>query len=112
MPTPALTGHGAAYQWSVDVSVYVHERARRRGMARALYGALSTVLVQQGFYNAYAGIALPNAASIGFHEALGFALVGVYRKVGFKLGSWHDVGWWARGAAREKTITRATAAVE
>ncbi len=91
----------AAYQWSVDVSAYVHEAARRRGVARSLYEALFEILVQQGFYNAYAGIALPNTASVGFHEALGFKLVGIYREVGFKLGAWHDVGWWRR-ALQEK----------
>jgi phosphinothricin acetyltransferase len=84
----------AAYQWSVDVSAYVHERARRFGVGRALYTALFRILALQGFYNAYAGIALPNPASVGLHEALGFAPVGVYRKVGYKLGDWHDVGWW------------------
>lgn len=86
----------AAYQWSVDVSAYVHERARRRGVARSLYEAVFAILARQGFYNAYAGIALPNPASTGFHEAMGFELVGVYRKVGFKRDAWHDVGWWQR----------------
>ena len=43
---------------------------------------------------AYAGIALPNNASVGLHEAMGFRLVGVYRGVGYKLGAWRDVGWW------------------
>ena len=54
---------------------------------------------------AYAGIALPNPGSVGRHEAMGFRKVGVYRGVGYKLGAWHDVGWWAlslrEGAARE-----------
>jgi len=85
----------AAYQWSVDVSVYVHPRAHRSGIGRALYTSLIRLLVLQGFYNAYAGITLPNAASVGLHEAVGFRPVGVYRKVGFKLGAWHDVGWWS-----------------
>lgn len=84
----------AAYQWSVDVSVYVHPNYRRRGMGRALYTALFQVLAAQGFYNAYAGIALPNTGSVGVHEAVGFVPVGVYKQVGYKLGAWHDVGWW------------------
>jgi phosphinothricin acetyltransferase len=45
---------------------------------------------------AHAGITLPNAASIGLHEAMGFLPIGVYRNVGFKCGQWHDVGWWQR----------------
>lgn len=89
----------AAYRWSVDVSAYVREDARRTGVARALYTSLFAVLALQGFRNAYAGITLPNAASVGFHEALGFTPVGVYRRVGFKLGAWHDTGWFERTLA-------------
>ena len=84
----------AAYKWSVNVSTYVHERERRSGVGRALYTSLFAVLALQGFYNAYAGISLPNPASVGLHEALGFRPVGLYRGVGYKLGAWHDVGWW------------------
>jgi len=84
----------AAYQWSVDVSVYVRADAHRRGIGRALYTSLLHLVVAQGFYNAYAGITLPNASSVGLHESMGFQPVGVYRAVGHKLGAWHDVGWW------------------
>jgi L-amino acid N-acyltransferase YncA len=87
-------GFRAAYRWSVDVSVYVHEEAHRTGVGRALYTSLFAVLDLQGFYNAYAGATLPNPASVGLHESLGFRSVGVYRGVGYKLGAWHDVGWW------------------
>ena len=85
----------AAYRWSVDVTVYVRRDAHRRGIGRTLYRALLPVVAAQGYRNAYAGITLPNAASVGVHEAMGFAPVGVYRRVGWKLGLWHDVGWWA-----------------
>jgi phosphinothricin acetyltransferase len=84
----------AAYQWSVDVSVYIHTSSRRSGVGRAVYSSLFKLLELQGFYNAYAGITLPNPASVGLHEAMGFQPVGVYRAVGYKLGAWHDVGWW------------------
>ena len=87
-------GSRAAYRWSVDVSAYVHKGERRMGVGRALYASLISVLALQGFYNAYAGIALPNPASVGLHEAAGFRPVGIYRGVGYKLGAWHDVGWW------------------
>jgi phosphinothricin acetyltransferase len=87
----------AAYQWSVDVTVYIHQEARRTGIGRALYTALFQLLTLQGFYQCYAGITLPNPASVGLHESLGFQPVGVYRNVGYKLGAWHDVGWWQRG---------------
>ena len=83
-----------AYQWSADCSVYVHADHRARGIGRALYTTLFSCLRAQGFYNVYAGITLPNAASVALHEAMGFRLVGVYESVGHKLGAWHDVGWW------------------
>jgi phosphinothricin acetyltransferase len=86
-----------AYQWSVDTSAYVHPRYLRRGIGAGLYRSLFGVLSAQGFVNAYAGIALPNPASVGLHESVGFRPVGIYRSVGYKLGAWHDVGWWARG---------------
>lgn len=89
----------AAYQWSVDVSAYTDAGAQRRGVGRALYEALFRVLVLQGYVNAYAGIALPNEASEGFHRAMGFSPVGVYRGVGYKLGAWHDVAWFERPLA-------------
>jgi phosphinothricin acetyltransferase len=82
-----------AYQWSADVSVYTHERARKRGVGRALYTVLLELLRRQGYFNAYAGITLPNPASVGLHESMGFTPVGVYSRVGFKLGRWHDVMW-------------------
>src|SRR5690606_40040690 len=58
----------AAYQWSVDVSVYVRADARRSGVGRALYTSLFRLLALQGYYNAYAGISLPNPASVSLHE--------------------------------------------
>ncbi len=84
----------AAYRWSVDVSVYVHEGVRRAGVGRALYASLFAALKLQGFYNAYAGATLPNPGSVGLHESVGFRPVGVYRGVGYKMGAWHDVVWW------------------
>jgi phosphinothricin acetyltransferase len=84
----------AAYQWSADVSVYIDEQFHRLGIGRALYSSLFAILALQGFYNAYAGITLPNAVSVSLHESLGFQPIGVYHAVGYKLGAWHDVGWW------------------
>jgi len=85
-----------AYRWSVEVSAYVHPDWRRRGLGRSLYTALLAVLALQGYREACAGITLPNPESVGLHQALGFVPVGVYRRVGWKLGGWHDVGWWQR----------------
>lgn len=86
----------AAYQWSATVSAYVRDDAHRRGVGRGLYTRLFEILRRQGFCNALAGITLPNEASVGLHVALGFEPVGVYRRVGFKFGAWHDVAWFGR----------------
>jgi len=83
-----------AYQWSVNVTVYVHAGHHRRGVGRALYRTLFQLLRLQGFYVAHAGITLPNPGSVGLHEAFGFRPVGVYPAVGWKMGVWRDVGWW------------------
>jgi L-amino acid N-acyltransferase YncA len=84
----------AAYQWTVEVTVYVHPDRHRRGVGRALYMALLECLRLQGYCTAVAVIALPNPASVALHESLGFAHIGVFHAVGYKHGQWHDVGWW------------------
>lgn len=84
----------AGYQWSVNVSIYVDAACRRAGVGRALYRSLLPLLRLHGYCAAHAGITLPNAASVGLHEAFGFGRVAVYPRVGYKLGAWHDVGWW------------------
>jgi len=84
----------AAYGWSTNTAVYVSSAHHRRGVARALYTTLFELLRLQGYFKAYAGITLPNDASRGLHNALGFTLVGVYEGVGYKQGAWHDVAWY------------------
>jgi len=86
----------AAYRWSVDTSVYVRQGQQRRGVGRALYTSLLALLPLQGYVNAYAGVTLPNPASVGLHLAMGFQPVGVYKQVGFKCGAWYDVAWYQR----------------
>jgi phosphinothricin acetyltransferase len=86
----------AAYRWSVDTAIYVRQGRHRQGVGRALYMSLLGVLPLQGFVNAYAGVTLPNPASVCLHEVMGFEPVGVYRRVGCKCGAWHDVAWFQR----------------
>ena len=83
-----------AYRWSVNTAIYISGTHQRRGAGRALYVTLFSLLRHLGYYRAVAGITLPNAASVGLHQAMGFALVGVYRDIGYKLGAWRDVGWY------------------
>jgi len=85
-----------SYQWSVNTSVFIRSDARGRGVGRALYTQLFEELVALGYYRAFAGIALPNAASVALHESVGYRSLGVYEKVGFKFGAWRDVGWWQK----------------
>lgn len=83
----------AAYQWAVEVSVYVQAADHGTGVAGQLYAALFGLLRRQGYVNAYAGITLPNGKSEAFHRRCGFELVGTYRRVGYKFGAWRDVRW-------------------
>jgi L-amino acid N-acyltransferase YncA len=96
----------AAYRWATEVTVYVDPRHHRRGAGRALYGALFDALAERGYRIALAVIALPNDASVGLHEACGFKLVGVYRRIGFKFGKWWDVGWWQLDLGSEDLETQ------
>lgn len=82
------------YQWSVETSVYLGTELRGKGLGRVLYTALFQLLEKQGYINAYAGIALPNAASEALHRSFQFEPIGVYEKVGYKMGQWIDVAWW------------------
>jgi L-amino acid N-acyltransferase YncA len=84
----------AAYRWSAEVTVYISAAHHRRGVGRVLYDALFSLLKRQGVYELCAGVTLPNDASVGLHESLGFRPIGVYRDVAFKLGRWYSVGWW------------------
>ena len=89
----------AAYRWSCEVSVYLERGRRRTGGGRALYEALFARLAERGFRTAVAGMTLPNPASEGLHRVLGFEKVGVYRRIGWKHGAWHDVAWVQRTLA-------------
>jgi L-amino acid N-acyltransferase YncA len=83
----------AAYRWACETSIYLELGRRRTGGGRALYEALLARLAERGYRRALAGMTLPNAASEGLHRALGFEPVGVFRRVGWKHGAWHDVAW-------------------
>ena len=96
----------AAYRWSVDFTAYLVPEEKRRGIGTELYRALVRICQSLGYYRAFAGITLPNEASIRLHEKIGFLPIGVYRRVGFKLGKWHDVGWWSLDLLPEEDAPR------
>jgi L-amino acid N-acyltransferase YncA len=77
----------AAYHWSVEISIYLAQDARGSGLGRKLLSELLDTLSQRGFVNAF---------SVRLFESFGFEKVAQQKNVGFKLGAWHDVGWWQR----------------
>lgn len=85
-----------AYRYTVETSVYIAPSARGRGVGTALYGHLLPMLADLGFHVAVAGMTLPNDASARLHERVGFHHVGVFREVGRKFDTWHDVGFMQR----------------
>lgn len=85
----------AAYDWDVDVTIYLHESFRGQGIGKKLYKHLFDGLKTLGFFNAYAGVGLPNEASVALHKSLGFNLIGVHSSTGYKGGAWRDVAWFS-----------------
>jgi phosphinothricin acetyltransferase len=83
-----------AYSWSVESTVYVRSGCHRRGVGKKLYQNLLNQLKIRGAVNVIGGISLPNSASVGLHESLGFKQVAQFKDIGFKLGKWWDVGYW------------------
>lgn len=83
-----------AYQWTCECSVYIHDAYKGKGIGKKLYRLLFRLLKIQQFRNVYAGITLPNEASILLHEKCGFEHFATYENVGYKFGDWHSVGWW------------------
>jgi L-amino acid N-acyltransferase YncA len=84
----------AAYDWTVETTVYVDDAFRGRGLGRAAMSALLDVLRRQGFHLAVAGITQPNPGSDGLHRSLGFGRIGEFPAIGWKLGTWHGVEWF------------------
>lgn len=83
----------AAYDWTVELSVYINQEARGKGIGTMLYDALEEELIVRGFKNFLACIALPNPASLALHEKRGYEQVAHFKNVGYKFESWHDIVW-------------------
>ena len=84
----------SAYRYSVETTIYLEQGRERRGLGTRLYAELLTLLRARGIHVAIGGAALPNEASVGLHEKLGFERVATFRQVGFKHDRWVDVAYW------------------
>lgn len=86
----------AAYDASVETSVYCDPSTTGRGIGTMLYSRLLAALSDEDVHRAYAGIALPNDPSVALHVRFGYRHVGTFSQVGHKLGRWCDVAWYER----------------
>lgn len=86
----------AAYDPSVETSVYLGAEHTRRGVGGALYEALLAELEREDVHRAYAGISMPNPASVRLHERCRFRRAGYYTEQGRKFGRYWDVAWYER----------------
>mgnify|MGYP000218870985 CR=1 FL=1 len=90
----------AAYDWSVETSIYVDMIQKRKGIGRLLYDRLEEILKKQGILNVNACIGYPQIDdeyltkdSVYFHEKLGYHMVGTFHQCGYKFGRWYDMVW-------------------
>ena len=90
----------AAYDWAVENSIYVRRDLRRSGVGRRLYGEMERALHAQGILNMNACIAYPvvedmylSRDSVSFHEHMGYRMVGMFHKCGYKFGRWYNMVW-------------------
>ena len=86
----------AAFGWNAELSVYLRMDWRGKGMGRPLYELLIDLLAMQGYVNVYGVITGSNAPSIAMHRKMGFRVIGVHEKTGFKFHEWHDTVWMHR----------------
>ena len=89
----------AAYGWGAELSIYLHPDAAGKGLGRRLYQALIDLLRLQGVRTVYGLVASPNSASENLHTSLGFHLMGVQQKAGYKNGRWIDLLWFDKAIA-------------
>jgi phosphinothricin acetyltransferase len=84
------------YLTSVETSIYLAADAVGRGTGSKLYAALFEALEGEDLHRAYAGIALPNPASVALHERFGFKRVAHFSEQGRKFGRYWDVDWFEK----------------
>lgn len=93
----------AAYDWSVETTIYLSREYKGRGVGRKLYGKLEELLMAQHILNLNACITYPHPESIAFHERLGYKRVAHFHKCGYKAGVWYDMIWMEKMLGEHKT---------
>lgn len=91
----------AAYDWAVELSVYVCQDARGKGVGSKLYDAMEEMLEQMGYIHFLACISLPNEASLALHRKRGYQQVAHFPKIGYKFECWHDIVWLQKSLDKE-----------
>jgi L-amino acid N-acyltransferase YncA len=86
----------AAYQWNVELSVYIDNKYLHYGLGKAFYTALIEISKLQNIQNIYGVVTSNNINSEKLHEYFGFNKLGVYHNTGYKFGKWHDVTWFEK----------------
>lgn len=102
----------AAYQWDVELSIYVDQECNSRGIGKALYYAVMEVLTLQNIKTAYGAVTRPNLKSEGLHQFFGFKLLGVFHNTGYKCGAWHDVMWFEKQLGEYEEIPKAFISIQ
>lgn len=105
-------GKRAAFDWSVELSIYINPKYHRKNIGKAMYTCLLKLLKLQGFYNAYALITSPNPQSEGFHTSFGFKRACVLPKMGYKFGKWHDLAYYELAIADHKITPKAPKTID
>ena len=106
----------AAYDWSVEMTIYLDHEAQKCGMGRQLYEAMENALRKMGILNLYACIGYPvkedeylTTNSADFHRHLGYETVGRFHKCGYKFGRWYDMIWMEKIIGRHLDVQKAVA---
>ncbi len=86
----------AAYQWNAELSIYINQEFTHKGLGKVMYATLIRLLQLQGVRHAYGCVTFPNEKSQQMHEALDFALLGVFPKAGYKMGEWRSIAWYGK----------------
>lgn len=86
----------AAYRWNAELSIYFSQSAVLKGRGKMMYKKLIEILKLQKVRNVYGCVTVPNPESQGLHQRIGFQLLGIFPRTGYKAGTWHDIAWYGK----------------